>query len=79
MFGLNQTLRISVAGLEDNFSWPYVLQSCLNNKEGTLASPKPLSGPRSANAIKPFTLRHNGDVGVNAFFFRNKSEQLKTT
>ena len=49
MFGLIQTLRIRVAGLEDNFSWPYVPQSCLKNKEGAL------SGPRSANAIKPLT------------------------
>ena len=48
-FGLIQTLRIRVAGLEDNFSWPYVPQSCLKNKEGAL------SGPRSANAIKPLT------------------------
>ena len=49
VFGLIQTLRIRVAGLEDNFSWPYVPQSCLKNKEGAL------SGPRSANAIKPLT------------------------
>ena len=55
MFGLNQTLRIRVAGLEDNFPWPYGPQSCLENKEGALASLEPLSGPRSANAIKTFT------------------------
>ena len=55
VFGLNQTLRIRVAGLEDNFSWPYVPQSCLKNKEGALASPEFLSGPRSANGIKPLT------------------------
>ena len=48
VFGLNQTLRIRVAGLEDNFSWPYGPQSCLKNKEGALASPEPLSSPRSA-------------------------------
>ena len=54
-FGLNQTLRIRVAGLEDNFSWPYGPHSCLKNKQGALASPEPLSGLRSANAIKPFT------------------------
>ena len=53
--GLNQTLRIRVAGLEDNFSWPYGPHLCLKNKEGALASPEPLSGLRSANAIKPFT------------------------
>ena len=53
--GLNQTLRIRVAGLEDNFSWPYGPHSCLKNKQGALASPEPLSGLRSANAIKPFT------------------------
>ena len=41
--------------LEDNFSWPNGPQSCLENKEGALASEEPLSGPRSANAIKPFT------------------------
>ena len=55
VFGLNQTLRIRVAGLEDNFSWPYGPQSCLKNKEGALASPESLSGPRSANAIKSFS------------------------
>ena len=55
VFGLNQTLRIRVAGLEDNFPWPYGPQSCLENKEGALASLEPLSGPRSANAIKTFT------------------------
>ena len=54
-FGLIQTLRIRVAGLEDNFPWPYVPQSCLKNKERALASPEPLSGPRSANTIKPLT------------------------
>ena len=55
VFGLIQTLRIRVAGLEDNFSWPYVPHSCLKNKEGVLASPELLSGPRSANGIKPLT------------------------
>ena len=55
VFSLNQTLRIRVADLEDNFSWPYGPQSCLKNKEGALSSPEPLSSPRSANAIKPFT------------------------
>ena len=55
VFGLNQTLRIRVAGLQDNFSLHYGPQSCLKNKEGALTSPEPLSGPRSANAIKPFT------------------------
>ena len=55
VFGLNQTLRIRVAGLEDNFSSHHGPQSCLKNKEGALASPEPLSGPRSANAIKPLT------------------------
>ena len=55
VFGLNQTLRIRAAGLEDNFPWPYRPQSRLKNKEGALASPEPLSGPRSANAIKPLT------------------------
>ena len=78
MCELNQTLRIRVTGLEDNFSSPYGPQSCLKNKKGALASPEPLSGPRSANAIKPFTWRHNGYVGVNASFFRNKFEQLST-
>ena len=29
--------------------------TCLKNKEGALASPEPLFGPRSANAIKPLT------------------------
>ena len=53
--GLNQTLRIRIAGLEDNFSWPYGPHSCLKNKQGALASPEPLFGLRSANAIKPFT------------------------
>ena len=53
--GLNQTLRIRVAGLEDNFSWPYGPHSYLKNKQGALASPEPLFGLRSANAIKPFT------------------------
>ena len=48
-------VRIRVAGLENNFSWPYGPHLCLKNKEGTLASPEPLSGLRSANAIKPFT------------------------
>ena len=55
MFGLNQTIRIRVAGLQDNFSSHYGPQSSLKNKEGALTSPEPLSGPRSANAIKPFT------------------------
>ena len=55
VFGLNQTLRIRVAGLQDNFSSHYGPQSCLANKEGALTSPDPLSGPRSAIAIKPFT------------------------
>ena len=55
VFGLNQTLRIRVAGLEDNFPWSYGPQSCLENKEGALASLEPLFGRRSANAIKPFT------------------------
>ena len=55
VFGLNQTLRIRVAGLQDNFSSHYGPQSCLKNKEGALTSPEPLSEPRSAIAIKPFT------------------------
>ena len=52
---LKRALRIRVAGLEDNFSWSNGPQSYLKCKEGPLASPEPLSGPRSANAIKPFT------------------------
>ena len=42
VFGLNQTLRIRVAGLQDNFSSHYGPQSCLKNKEGALTSPEPL-------------------------------------
>ena len=45
---LNQTLKIRVAGLKDNFSWLNGPQSCLKNKEAPQASPEPLSGPRSA-------------------------------
>ena len=52
---LNRALRIRVAGLQDNFSWSNGPQSYLKSKEGPLASPEPLSGPISANAIKPFT------------------------
>ena len=57
--------------LQDNFSWSNGRQSFLENKEGALASDEPL--------YEPFTWRHNGYVGVNAFFFRNKREQLTTT